>query len=139
MKTSSSISVISRLDPHVDHIRPVSIDGTNKSHNLHVICSLCNQGKSDGLGVNVNTEIKYAAADINDVPDWHRMRMFYNRLAMDKFKCTICENKCFELTIRPRTTNAPYLLTNLETICVSCLDPNSKTCTATSKSGPNEI
>ena len=139
METSSSISVISRLDPHVDHIRPVSIDGTNKSHNLHVICSLCNQGKSNGLGVNVRKEIEFAAIDINDVPEGHRISMFHNRLLMDKFKCTICENKCFELTIRPRTTNAPYLLTNLETICVSCLDPNSKTCTATSKSGPNEI
>jgi hypothetical protein len=36
-----------KLRLHIDHVRPVSQGGTNDRENLRVLCSACNEGKSN--------------------------------------------------------------------------------------------
>lgn len=106
--------------PEVDHIEPVSGFGSNTLDNLQVLCALCNRGKDDGFGVKIVNERKYAADDIFRIPHAHRIRMFYYRLEMDDYTCTMCKNKK-ELTVRKIHEDGGFLLSNVYSVCYDCL------------------
>jgi hypothetical protein len=114
--------VQSRMAAAVDHRMAISGYGTNKVDNLQVVCTLCNQGKGNGLPIGVGPEFEFAAKKIREIPDSHRIRMFFNRLRMDQFRCSKCLTSDRELTVRQRRERGGYVLTNLQTLCVVCCE-----------------
>jgi hypothetical protein len=109
------------MSPHVDHVEAVSRFGNNRTNNLQVLCSLCNLGKGDGSFVNPVQEFKFAANDIENVPIGHRRKMFYNRIRIDDYKCTLCGSSEFELSIRLAREDGGYILSNLRSRCYDCI------------------
>lgn len=105
----------------VDHIEPISALGDNALENLQLLCRLCNHGKSDGLGVELRTEAKYAGYSVNKIPISHRAAMLYYVLARNQYKCSICQSESNELTVRLIVENGGYIRSNLYTICYNCL------------------
>lgn len=112
--------VQNRMSAAVDHRMAISGYGTNKVDNLQVVCTLCNQGKGNGLPIGIEREFEFAAQPIAVIPEGHRIRMFFNRLRMDKFCCSKCGSDERELTVRQRREKGGYVLTNLQTLCVNC-------------------
>ncbi len=108
------------MDPVVDHLKAISVDGSNRIENLQALCGLCNSGKGDGLGVRVSDELGRAAMPVAKVPRFHRMRLLYYRLQMDDGICTLCGNSSNELTVRPKVSSGPFCLTNLRSVCRGC-------------------
>ena len=110
------------LEPEVDHIEPVSGFGLNHRENLQVLCRLCNFGKGDGLSFSLINEYKNCHKPLNEIKWGHRAKMFYYRLEMDNFECTVCGTTDMELTVRPTHRDSAFLLTTLATMCTSCAD-----------------
>lgn len=113
--------VVAAMSPQVDHISVVSRDGTNFSDNLQVLCGMCNLGKGDGTGVRSSTELEYSHFQVKSIPRGHRIGLFYYRLKMDGFSCSSCGSINHELTIRMVRPKGLNVLTNLKSICYSCL------------------
>ncbi len=110
------------MSPEVDHIAAVSKDGTNLSDNLQVLCTLCNRGKGDGSGIGPVRELTYCHLPVEGIPRGHLMALFYNRLTIDKYKCTSCGSLDKELTVRLLRSSGLLALTNLRSICYKCID-----------------
>jgi hypothetical protein len=131
-------SVTERMAPAVDHLVAISKDGTNLVENLQILCTLCNQGKSDGLGISVIKEREYAAKSVDKIADFHKMQLLYYRLSMDKFSCTACNKKDNEMTVDVVIETGPIILTNLRSICYHCRDKNQTfKCPASAPMEPN--
>jgi hypothetical protein len=109
------------MSPHVDHVEAVSRFGNNSTSNLQVLCSLCNLGKGDGSFVNPVQEFKFASYEVDNVPTSHRRKMFYNRIRIDDYRCTLCESLENELTVRLVRHNGGYILSNLRSRCYNCI------------------
>lgn len=109
------------MAPEVDHITVVSKDGTNRSENLQILCALCNQGKGDSSGVRSSRELQYCYMPIEEIPRGHRMSLLYYRLKMDRSTCASCGSQRDELTVRMERDGGLITLTNLRSICYSCL------------------
>ncbi|WP_158056013.1 HNH endonuclease [Halorussus halophilus] len=107
--------------PHIDHIEPVSSFGTNDPDNLQILCSFCNRGKGRGLGVDVKKEMKYAASNITDIPEKHRMEVYYYVINSNDSECAICGGKDCFLTIRKVQDGGGFARSNLEAICLDCI------------------
>jgi hypothetical protein len=110
------------MAPEVDHINVVSKDGTNQSDNLQILCALCNQGKGDNSGVRPSRELKYSHLPLHEIPRGHLMSLLYYRLRLDGSRCTVCNSRQNELTVRLTRTSGPVTLTNLHSICYECAD-----------------
>ena len=108
------------MSPQVDHKEAVSRFGSNKSKNLQVLCALCNSGKGDGSLVNPVNEFRYASMQIDQVPTAHRRKMFFNRIRIDDSKCSKCNSREKELTVRLKRSSGGYVLSNLQSICLDC-------------------
>jgi 5-methylcytosine-specific restriction endonuclease McrA len=109
------------MRPEVDHVAVISKDGTNSSDNLQILCALCNQGKGDGSGINISKELEYCALPVHQIPRSHRMNLFYYRLTLDRFSCSICKSTENELSVRLLRIGGAVTLTNLYSICYQCL------------------
>lgn len=113
------------LSPVVDHINPVSRDGTNYVDNLQALCHLCNWGKSSGMGIPVAREMEFSHLDISEIPRFHRAQLLYYRLLIDSFRCAHCQTSDSELTIRKVRPSGVNALTNLVSVCNSCADKSA--------------
>lgn len=113
--------VVERMRPVIDHLRAISNEGTNAHDNLQILCCLCNLGKSDGLGIDIGREFKFAARSPADVDEFHRMQLLFYRLTVDNSTCTICGGRSLEMTVRKISSEASTVLTNLRTLCRSCI------------------
>ncbi|WP_415382944.1 HNH endonuclease [Halosimplex sp. TS25] len=105
----------------VDHIEAASMFGTDDLDNLQATCQLCNRGKNNDLTIPAETEFEYAPNPINAVPAFYRARMVYHVIKQGKRECARCGGREHELTIRPVNNNGPYVRSNMEPVCVSCL------------------
>jgi len=109
------------MSPQVDHKTVVSKDGTNQSDNLQVLCALCNQGKGANSGIRPSKELTFCSLPISEIPRGHRMALLFYRLMMDENSCTQCGSTSNELTLRKVHEDGLITLTNLKSICYSCL------------------
>ncbi|WP_232687964.1 HNH endonuclease [Halobacterium zhouii] len=105
----------------VDHIKAASMFGNDDLENLQATCQLCNRAKNNDLTIPSETEFEHAASAINDVPAFYRARVVYHVINQGNRKCARCGERGHELTIRPIHANGPYVRSNLEPVCVSCL------------------
>lgn len=108
------------MEPCVDHILAISGEGTNKTENLQVLCSFCNRGKGTGFGVSISKELSLAYDSFDKVSAYDKAKLFYYRLMLDDFACSVCGSTSKELTVRLVEKNGNYTLTNLKTICYDC-------------------
>jgi 5-methylcytosine-specific restriction endonuclease McrA len=106
------------LAAEVDHIEPISGFGTNRTDNLQALCRLCNQGKGDGLGLDIREEIRHAAVPLLSIPRAHRIRMFAAVIARQRsnFVSDLQFAPPVELTIRKRSEEGGFVRSNLSVI-----------------------
>lgn len=106
--------------PEVDHIEAVSCLGTNQLSNLQVLCRLCNAGKGDGLGLDVRREMNYAGCRPVEADRHYRAQLVYSVILRDRRKCTSCNGRPTELTIRMVRPEGALVRSNLKTLCCGC-------------------
>ncbi len=108
-------------NPEIDHVKAISLDGTNAIENLRVLCKMCNRGKSD-KAISVKHELSICSKEIEEVTVANISRLFYHRVALSDSKCDVCEKSNQELTIRKIHEDGLFILSNLRVICYKCED-----------------
>jgi hypothetical protein len=109
------------IKPEVDHIEAISCLGTNELINLQALCRLCNEGKGDGLGIDIRHEVRWSGVPVDQVDRSHRARVLYHVILRDNRCCRLCRDERKELTVRKVRDDGAYARSNLLTVCVDCV------------------
>ena len=107
--------------PEIDHIVSLALSGTNVPSNFQVLCRACNAAKGSGLDISTATEVRFAGADLVDVPRIHRFRMFQWIATRVDSRCRGCGDDREEVTVRLRREGMTYVRPNLDCWCYGCL------------------
>jgi 5-methylcytosine-specific restriction endonuclease McrA len=109
--------------PRSDHVWPVSLYGSNREHNIRLLCDACNSGKANYMsyahaGPNVGVFLpKFFSGKYVDPA------VFYAVIARDG-RCLKCEALPSEasLTLRKRRQEGVLVPDNLFAVCYRCAD-----------------
>jgi len=113
-----------QVEPHVDHIRPISLGGANSLDNLQLLCRDCNLGKS-----NITNWV--LAMPYSDTSAVITVRKRFCVLKRDDARCTECGEgpPGTQLGVALKISQSQggrYIVDNLQTLCIEHLTARNK-------------
>ena len=100
---------------HVDHIRPISLGGSNGSENLQMLCAKCNMGKSNLISWVLG-------APYDDSGNLITARKRFCVLKRDESRCRVCgetppSRQVEVMLVVPQSQGGRYVMENLQVLC----------------------